>query len=68
MSCGYFLENRVQGVGSYYVPLLIQVVFLLPILYVLFEKNKWLSLLTCFLVNFSVDAIFANMAEHGIYI
>ncbi|ALA28176.1 hypothetical protein F6O75_09330 [Streptococcus suis] len=68
MSCGYFLENRVQGVGSYYVPLLIQVVFLLPILYVLFEKNKWLGLLTCFLVNFSVDAIFANMAEHGIYI
>ncbi|AER21595.1 hypothetical protein SSUA7_0532 [Streptococcus suis A7] len=48
--------------------MLIQVVFLLPILYVLFEKNKWLGLLTCFLVNFSVDAIFANMAEHGIYI
>ncbi|HFU4518378.1 TPA: acyltransferase family protein [Streptococcus suis] len=53
-----------SGPGGYYVPILIQVIFILPILYLLFEKNKWLGLLTCFLVNVSVDALFAVMSEH----
>ncbi|HEM5327119.1 acyltransferase [Streptococcus suis] len=63
-----WLLSGESGPGSYYVPLLIQVVFLLPILYVLFEKNKWLGLLTCFLVNVLVDALFATRAEHYMYI
>lgn len=50
--------SRAAGLGSYYVPVLLQVLFLFPLLISLFKKNKFLALFFCFVSNFLFEAIF----------
>lgn len=39
------------GPGAYYIPILIQIIFLIPLIYILIRKNPLFGVTTCFVFN-----------------
>lgn len=55
------------GPGSYYFPLLIQFVFVFPIVYILILKFKSKGLVCCMILNFLYEVIKLFFMNEGIY-
>lgn len=48
----YLFFQGGKGPGSYYVPVMIQLIFLFPLIYYLVKKRNLIGLIICFLVTF----------------
>lgn len=62
-----FLQGG-KGPGNYYIPIMVQFVFLFPLIYLVIKKNKVKGLIGCFAANglFEIIKTFAGMSD-GVY-
>lgn len=53
----YWLFTGTLGFGSYYIPIMVELIVFLPLLYLLFKKNRNAGLLLCFGLNLAYDLL-----------
>lgn len=53
------------GFGSYYIPLMFELILLVPLLYLLFKKNRYFGLICCALINFAYDYAAIKLGMSG---
>ena len=63
-----WILTGLSGPGSYYMPIMVQMILLYPLIYLLFRKGKNRGLINCFILNITYELIayFANI-NPGIY-
>lgn len=53
----YWFFTGTLGFGSYYIPIMVELIVFLPLLYMLFKKNRNAGLLLCFGLNLAYDLL-----------
>ena len=53
----YWLFTGTLGFGSYYIPVMVELIVFLPLLFLLFKKNKNIGLVACFVINLAYDLL-----------
>ena len=43
------------GFGNYFIPLMLELIVFIPLVYLLFKKNRYIGLAACALINFAYD-------------
>ena len=61
----YWLFTGTLGFGSYYIPIMVELIVFLPLLYLLFKKNRNAGLLLCFGLNLAYDLLAHFLGMHS---